>query len=123
MPCVADLLFDTDVFVDVLRGARGLRVAGHRISYSVVTRAELFAGRGTDEERIRRVLSPFREIGVDRVIAERAGQLRRASDVGIPDALIAATALENGLELLTRNRRDFATVAGLHVSSPDRITE
>jgi predicted nucleic acid-binding protein len=35
-----------------------------------------------------------------------------------PDALIAATALEHRLGLLTRNVRDFEPVPGLRVSSP-----
>jgi hypothetical protein len=50
---VADLLLDTDVLIDVLRGARCLTVTGHRIAYSVVTRAELFSGRAKDEEEVR----------------------------------------------------------------------
>src|SRR5258705_6588699 len=62
--CVADLLLDTDVFIDVLRGARRLTVSGHRIAYSVVTRAELFSGLAKDEEEVRIVLSPFRELNV-----------------------------------------------------------
>ena len=41
---VADVLIDTDDFVDHLRGARELRSKRYRLSYSVVTRAELFAG-------------------------------------------------------------------------------
>jgi predicted nucleic acid-binding protein len=36
----------------------------------------------------------------------------------MPDALIAATALERGLTLLTRNRKDFQSVPGLAIQSP-----
>jgi predicted nucleic acid-binding protein len=118
---VAELLLDTDVFVDLLRGARRLDISGHRVSYSVITRAELFAGRGSDEQRVGRVLSPFREIGIDRAIAERAGRLRRAGGIEMPDALIAATALEHGLELATRNVRDFANIPALRVRDPSTL--
>jgi len=38
-----------------------------------------------------------------------------------PDALIAATALEHGLALVTRNRRDFERVHGLRVLDPDAL--
>jgi predicted nucleic acid-binding protein len=117
---VADLLVDTDVLVDHLRGARRLLPAGHRIAYSVITRCELFAGSNTDERLIGALLEPFAELGVDRAIAERAGRLRRGRSIRTPDALIAATALEHGLRLLTRNRRDFETIPGLRLEAPDR---
>ena len=114
---MADLLLDTDVLIDVLRGARRLAVTGHRVAYSVVTRAELFSGRAKGEEDVRALLSPFRELGVDATIAERAGRLARVH-VDMSDALIAATALEHGLELVTRNVRDFKEIAGLQIRDP-----
>jgi toxin FitB len=115
---VADLLVDTDVLVDHLRGARPLRRGRQILSYSVITRCELFAGRNTDEAAIQLLLAPFTEVPVDRAIAERAGRIRRETGIRTPDALIAATALEHRLRLLTRNVRDFEPVTGLQVSSP-----
>jgi len=83
----------------------------------VVTRCELFAGHATDERRVQQVLAPFSEIDVDRAISERAGRLRRKLPIRMPDALIAATALEHNLTLVTRNVRDYAGVAGLRLRS------
>jgi toxin FitB len=111
---VAEFLVDTDVFVDHLRGARELDPRSHRVHYSVVTRAELFAGI-TATGVVRVLLSPFREIEVGREIAERAGRLRRESGIRLPDALIAATAVEHKLSLFTRNRSDFEGVRGLRI--------
>lgn len=116
---VSDVLIDTDVFVDHLRGARRLNIGANRVSYSVVTRCELFAGAHDQEEPIQLLLAPFRELTADRVIAERAGRLRRQFQVRIADALIGATALEHGLELVTRNLRDFAAIPNLTVRQPD----
>ncbi len=115
---MADLLVDTDVFIDHLRGARRLEPRRDRIAYSVVTRCELFAGRGANEEVLRELLSPFAEVPVDRAVAERAGRLRRASVIRTPDALIAATAVEHGLTLVTRNAGDFSNLRGLKLRSP-----
>jgi predicted nucleic acid-binding protein len=112
---VADVLVDTDVIVDHLRGHRRLERGDDRLHYSVVTRAELFAGRGGDDRRIRRLLDSMAELPADRPIAERAGKLRRGAGIRLPDALIAATALEHRLALATRNVRDFTNVKGLRL--------
>lgn len=111
---VADYLIDTDVFVDHLRGARRLSPKSHRIHYSVVTRAELFAGNPASDV-VSALLAPFRELAVDRPVAEQAGRLRRETGIRIPDALIAATAVEHQLSLYTRNRSDFQKVRGLRL--------
>lgn len=111
---MADVLVDTDVFVDHLRGAAELKVGRHRLHYSVITRAELFAGSsGTD--LAAQLLGSLREIPVDRDIAERAGRVRRETGIRLPDALIAATAIERKLELASRNSRDFERVRGLRL--------
>src|SRR5215211_3689980 len=70
---VADVLVDTDVFIDHLRGAAELKPRRHRVHYSVITRAELFAGNSASD-LFAQLLAPFREVDVDRAIAERAGR-------------------------------------------------
>ena len=111
---MADVLVDTEVFIDHLRGAYRLVPGRHRLHYSVVTRAELFAGT-VATDALAGLLAPFRELVVDRAIAERAGRVRRESRIRLPDALIAATALQHRLSLATRNRRDFEQVRGLRL--------
>lgn len=111
---VPDILVDTDIFIDHLRGAVELKPARHRLCYSVITRVELFAG-ATGTDLATRVLAPFREIPVDRPIAERAGRIRRESGLRMPDALIAATALERQLSLATRNKNHFEQIGGLRI--------
>jgi predicted nucleic acid-binding protein len=115
-----ELLFDTDVFVDHIRGTR--RLPDIDAAYSLVTRCELFAGREREEEAVRALLTPLHEIPIDRAIAERAGRLRRGSPMLTPDALIAATAIEHGLALVTRNRRDFKDVPGLQLRDPTSLS-
>ena len=113
---MTDLLVDSDVFVDHLRGAVALAPGRHRLHYSVVTRAELFAGN-TATSLASQLLAPFRELPVDRAIAERAGRVAREFGTRLPDALIAATALEHGLGLVTRNVRHFESIRGLRLRS------
>jgi predicted nucleic acid-binding protein len=104
--------------VDHLRGHRAFTVGRDVVHVSVVTRAELFAGHATDEARVTTLLEPFRELPIDRTISERAGRIRRTTSIVMPDALIAGTALEHGLTLITRNMRQFEGVKGLRVRSP-----
>lgn len=115
---MARILVDSDVLVDHLRGHHRLSRGQDDLHVSVVTRAELFAGRGTEERRIRRLLEPMTDLPVDTAIAERAGRLRRTNSLRLPDALIAATALEHRLTLLTRNVSDFDAVRGLKLRMP-----
>lgn len=113
------ILVDSDVLVDHLRGDRRFVRGNDDLHVSTITRAELFAGRGSEERRIRRLLEPMIDLPVDVAVAERAGRIRRGSTIRLPDALIAATALEHRLTLVTRNVRDFANVKGLKLRPPN----
>jgi predicted nucleic acid-binding protein len=110
------VLVDSDIVIDHLRGARPLPKIP--LAYSVITRCELFAGRD-DAEMLRRLLDRMLELHVDSQIAERAGALKRTVKLQTPDALIAATALENDLPLMTRNERHFGRVPGLDLRVPE----
>lgn len=109
------VLADSDVVIDHIRGAHPL--PDFPLAFSVITRCELFAGRD-DSEYLRELLAPMYEIPMDASIAERGGVLRRTVQLQTPDALIAATALEHELVLMTRNRRHFERVPGLTLSAP-----
>lgn len=112
------ILLDTDVLIDHLRGHRRLDLANPGWTISVVTRCKLFSGRNADEMRLGRVLNGLDELPVDRAIAQAAGRIRRATQLHAADALIAATALEHRMPIMTRNRRHFERVPGLTLRAP-----
>jgi predicted nucleic acid-binding protein len=113
----ADLLVDTDVLIDHLRGTRRLYGEGRLLGVSVVSRCELFAGR--DQPAVLRdLLRAMIELPIDPATAELAGITRRETGIATPDALIAATALIHRIPLMTRNRRHFEPVSGLHILAP-----
>jgi predicted nucleic acid-binding protein len=114
---VSGVLLDTDVLIDHIRGRRRVVEIASSVA-SVVTRAELFAGREREEPAVEALLGRLSEIEVTVDIARQAGRIRRRTHLDIADALIAATALEHGLVVITRNRRHFERVAGLELRAP-----
>ena len=110
---MAELLVDTDVLVDHLRGTARLETEDRLESTRRSPGAELFAGPGAQRQAVRTLLEPLVEVPVDRAIAELAGGIREATGTALPDALIAATALHCGVPLMTRSRRHFERVEGL----------
>ena len=96
-------------------------IAAHAPTISIISRVEAFGfhqiTRG--EERLLDALFQTAEIlrATDETI-EQAIALRQRRRMSLGDALIAATALEHGLGLATRNTDDVAWIAELHVVNP-----
>lgn len=60
--------------------------------------------------------TPILDITAD--IAAGAVRLKQVRKIGLGDAVIAATAMEHGLTLVTRNTRDFSWIRGLNLLDP-----
>lgn len=111
------VLLDTNI---ILEHFRSNILFGHESSapfvISVITEAELlrYAGLGTEEMRVIELfLTKSVSIGLDSRIARRAATLGRTRKMKLPDLFIAATALELGLPLITRNMKDFKNIPNL----------
>ncbi len=113
---MSGILLDTDVLIDHIRGRHTAQIDG--CMASVVTRTELFAGNESEEPAVIALLDRLEELEVTVEIARRAGRIRRTTGLDIADALIAATALEHQLPVMTRNLRHFGRVAELALRSP-----
>ena len=113
----AQLLIDTDVLIDYLRdfpdAVSYVEAQQERLLISAVTVAELYAGVREGEERTRldRFLRAFEIVPVDVSLAVQGGLYRRdyskSHDVGLADAMIAATATQRQISLVTLNRKHF----------------
>lgn len=112
-------LLDTGVLMRYLRGRKDVvrftRGLGRRreTAVSAITHVELFIGAHQEEEySTRKLLSRFQTIPVDAEVGRRAGQLIRQQRakgraLSVPDAIIAATALQHDLTLVTFIPGDF----------------
>ena len=60
-------------------------------------------------------------IEINTAIVDTCISLRKLKKIKLPDALIAATALVNGFTILTRNTKDFQSIAGLACVNPHEL--
>ena len=88
---------------------------------SIITKIEFLGWKGhTPEgfEKSKEFISFARVMPLTDEIADVAIELRRKVSIKLPDAVIAATALQHDLTLVTRNVKDFEKVKGLRIYNP-----
>lgn len=115
------LLLDTTVLIDVLRARQNRRLllgdlvaGGHLLATSAINLAEVYAGMQSGEQtKTEAFLVSLECYPMTATIARRAGALKNASarkgrTLPLADMIVAATALEHGLTLMTDNRKDFS---------------
>jgi predicted nucleic acid-binding protein len=120
------VIFDTDVIIWALRGNRRAAEAidlADELALSVISYMELIKG-ARDKADLRatqdfiRVFA-FAILPVSEDISHRARvyveEYALKSNLGIPDALIAATAVERGLHLCTGNAKDYRAISELQL--------
>jgi len=60
-------------------------------------------------------------VEINKAIVDCCVNLRRSNRIKLPDAIIAATAIVYDLTLLTRNTKDFQSIAGLACVNPHEL--
>ena len=119
------LLLDTDVLIDYLRGDEQavafLEGLTSPLLVSAITVAELFAGvrEGKERTTLGSFIGAFEVVEVSAAVAEKGGLYRRdyrkSHNVGLADALIAASAEHAGARLVTLNAKHFPMLTDLVV--------
>ena len=112
-----NILIDTDIVIDFLRGDKQVlshfKSVSDSICFSAITVAEIYAGiKGKKEEsEVERLFSIFPVIATTNEIARVAGrfvkQYRPSHSIEVPDAVIAATCLVSDSELHTLNSKHY----------------
>jgi len=88
---------------------------------SVVTQAELYAGKSVWEKRGARdelglIFSVLRILPLSEEIAVAAGRIRAIYGIDLIDAIIAASAMSRSESLATLNPKHFKVIAGLKLA-------
>ena len=124
----ATLLVDTDILIDAAREIEGAvaflegEETDFSLGISVITEMELVTGcrNKAELQKLDKFLKRFHVLLIRGAISNRASKLLREYRLShgllIPDALIAATALESGLRLATKNIKDFRFIDGLKLA-------
>jgi predicted nucleic acid-binding protein len=89
--------------------------------YSAISLTEVlgYGGIATEDENLFEAM--FAQLAMQPVsvsVLRKAAALRRVRRLKLGDAIIAATALETGSELITRNEQDFRGIDGLQIVNP-----
>ena len=105
-------VFDTCILIDYLRGFPAARKEFNLYEQkiiSIITFIETLVGARTNQEEdaIRAFLNTFVVSNLDPSIAERSIKIRKVHHLKVPDAIVYATAKENGCILVTRNTKDL----------------
>lgn len=121
-------VFDSNILVYHLNDALPSQVAAlfaqslkENAVISVITHIELLGWSGhTDQsiEQAKKLLTQFDEYPLSGAIVEHCIILRRKHPIKLPDAIIAATALQLELPLVTRNVDDFKNIEFLELINP-----
>jgi predicted nucleic acid-binding protein len=121
-------LTDSDVLIDLSRGNPAARKYIDALpegwAISQISALELIVGArdNRDLADIDTFLSAFTIVPLGNSIGARAYQLvkryTKSHGLHVFDSLIAATAIEEGLTLVTRNRKHFGMIQGLALAVP-----
>jgi len=111
---------DTNILINALNGRRGAKemlrelvLKGDRLACCPITIAELFSGvRPGDVSKVEEFVRTLRWHETTPAVARQAGRwrydyARRGVTLSLADALIAATAYEHGLKIITENGKHF----------------
>ena len=125
---------DSDLLVAILRGdkdaksmmdeldAQGSCATTSVNAFEITYGASMSRNKASNLEAVKVILQRLEVIPLDLPSSQKAGEVMAGLSssgemIDFRDALIAGIALENGLTLLTRNKKHFARISKLKVES------
>ncbi|MFN3405179.1 MAG: type II toxin-antitoxin system VapC family toxin [Cytophagaceae bacterium] len=121
------ILCDTNIFIEVYKGnddiINELKIIGtSNTALSDITIGEIYYGmRKREEAKTKELIKQFGRYPLTKDISKKFIELisdPSVNKIGLPDCLIAATALVNSLEVYTLNVKHFQIIKGLKLYKP-----
>ena len=122
------VLCDTTILFELFKGNSEIKktldkIGNENVAFSIITHAEAYAGSSKEDLRtFKSFFSKHQMYYLDKTSSEIFNGLIQSNHTRhskwIPDALIGATAISNGLELYTLNRKDFDFIPNLKLYNP-----
>ncbi len=121
------LIIDTSILIDYLRGGikweelLGKFEKDTEIYLPTIVIFELFSGKSTSDPKVAKEIDNFikffQRVELTEKIAKRAGELFRDvnENLGAPDYIIAASALELNATIVTLNKKHFEQITTLNL--------
>jgi predicted nucleic acid-binding protein len=118
------VLCDTNVIIEFYRNNKEIisqlrSIGQNNIAVSIITSGELIFGAINKRElqQIKKDIGSLTQIDIDHGICKQFLKLMDryslSHRISLPDAMIAATAIEHNCEFFTLNKKDFRFIDGL----------
>jgi predicted nucleic acid-binding protein len=119
MEMMQSYLLDTNAIIYLIGGRLAAPLPAGQYSFSIITEIELLSFSGlsaVDEQKIGELLALLDRVELTQAVRLEAIRLRRHKRLKLPDAIIAASALNRSATLLNNDQALLAT-DGLKVQS------
>jgi predicted nucleic acid-binding protein len=116
------VLFDSNVFIYAANETIDLsKFKNIEVSYASISVIEALGYHeitAAEQRALQRIFNAYQSFELTLPIIEQAVALRQTRRMSLGDAIVAATALDNNLELWTANIDDFKHIEGLKLINP-----
>jgi len=121
-------LLDSNTVIDYIAGLHPYKnrqwlnqIIDEEINVSIITKIEVLSFDPDKDDNYPILIDFFEASKIFELtddIVSKTIQIRQKQKIKLPDAVIAATALMNGLVLVSRNTKDFESVPDLETVNP-----
>ena len=126
------ILIDTNIAIGYIGNRMSLQlmdkldpVFDGEYHLSVINKIELLGypdlDKKEEEEKFNLFIDHAELHQIDNKIIDKTILIRKNHKIKLPDAIIAATCLVHGLDVLTHNTKDFENIIGLRVVQPGTL--